>query len=66
MTPEQIQELQEREYQKMISECDEYLHPESFRWGFEKGFEAAESCLSSDMRLINLDQIVLPPKNIKC
>lgn len=66
MTPEQIEELREREYQKMISECDEYLHPESFRWGFEKGFEVAENCLSSDMKLINLDQIVLPPKNIKC
>lgn len=38
---EEIWEEQEREYNQLMEEDDQYCHPESFRWGFEHGVEYA-------------------------
>ena len=40
---EEICEEQEREYKQLMEEDDQYCHPESFKWGFEHGFEYALS-----------------------
>lgn len=40
---EEIWEEQERQYNQLMQEDDQYCHPESFRWGFEHGFEYALS-----------------------
>lgn len=40
-TLEEIWEEQERQYNQMMEEDDQYCHPESFRWGFEHGVEYA-------------------------
>ena len=42
-TVEEIWEEQERQYNQLMQEDDQYCHPESFRWGFEHGFEYALS-----------------------
>ena len=42
-TIEEIWEEQERQYNQLMEEDDQYCHPESFRWGFEHGFEYALS-----------------------
>lgn len=38
---QEIGEEQERQYNQLMQEDDQYCHPESFRWGFEHGFEYA-------------------------
>lgn len=38
---QEIWEEQERQYNQLMEEDDQYCHPESFRWGFEHGFEYA-------------------------
>ena len=38
---EEILEEQERQYNQLMQEDDQYCHPESFKWGFEHGFEYA-------------------------
>lgn len=38
---EEVWEEQERQYNQLMQEDDQYCHPESFRWGFEHGFEYA-------------------------
>lgn len=40
---EEICEEQERQYNQLMQEDDQYCHPESFKWGFEHGFEYALS-----------------------
>ena len=40
-TVEEIWEEQERQYNQLMEEDDQYCHPESFRWGFEHGVEYA-------------------------
>lgn len=40
-TVEEIWEEQERQYNQLMEEDEQYCHPESFRWGFEHGFEYA-------------------------
>ena len=40
-TIEEIWEEQERQYNQLMEEDDQYCHPESFRWGFEHGVEYA-------------------------
>lgn len=40
-TVEEICEEQERQYNQLMQEDDQYCHPESFKWGFEHGFEYA-------------------------
>lgn len=42
-TVEEICEEQERQYNQLMKEDDQYCHPESFKWGFEHGFEYALS-----------------------
>ena len=43
ITVEEICEEQERQYNQLMQEDDQYCHPESFKWGFEHGFEYALS-----------------------
>lgn len=38
---QEIWEEQERQYNQLMEEDDQYCHPESFRWGFEHGVEYA-------------------------
>lgn len=38
---QEICEEQERQYNRLMKEDDQYCHPESFKWGFEHGFEYA-------------------------
>ena len=40
---QEVWEEQERQYNQLMEEDDQYCHPESFRWGFEHGFEYALS-----------------------
>ena len=40
-TVEEICEEQEREYNQLMQEDDQYCHPESFKWGFEHGLNYA-------------------------
>ena len=40
-TVEEVCEEQERQYNQLMEEDDQYCHPESFKWGFEHGFEYA-------------------------
>jgi hypothetical protein len=40
-TIEEIWEEQERQYNQLMEEDDQYCHPESFRWGFEHGVDYA-------------------------
>ena len=40
-TIEEICEEQERQYNQLMEEDGQYCHPESFKWGFEHGFEYA-------------------------
>lgn len=40
-TVEEICEEQERQYNQLMQEDDQYCHPESFKWGFEHGFDYA-------------------------
>ena len=40
---QEIGEEQERQYNQLMQEDNQYCHPESFRWGFEHGFEYALS-----------------------
>lgn len=40
-TIEEIWEEQERQYNQLMEEDDQYCHSESFRWGFEHGVEYA-------------------------
>ena len=40
---QEIWEEQERQYNQLMQEDDQYCHPESFRWGFEHGVEYALS-----------------------
>ena len=40
-TVEEIWEEQERQYNQLMEEDDQYCHPEAFRWGFEHGVEYA-------------------------
>lgn len=40
-TVEEIWEEQERQYNQLMEEDDQYCHPESFRWGFEHGVDYA-------------------------
>lgn len=40
---QEICEEQERQYNQLMQEDDQYCHPESFKWGFEHGFEYALS-----------------------
>jgi hypothetical protein len=40
-TVEEICEEQERQYNQLMEEDDQYCHPESFKWGFEHGVEYA-------------------------
>ena len=40
-TVEEICEEQERQYNQLMQEDDQYCHPESFKWGFEHGVEYA-------------------------
>jgi len=42
---QEIWEEQERQYNQLMQEDDQYCHPESFKWGFEHGFEYALSKL---------------------
>lgn len=42
-TVEEICEEQERQYNQLMQEDDQYCHPESFKWGFEHGVEYALS-----------------------
>lgn len=42
---QEICEEQERQYNQLMQEDDQYCHPESFKWGFEHGFEYALSKL---------------------
>ena len=38
---QEIWEEQERQYNQLMEEDDQYCHPESFRWGFEHGVDYA-------------------------
>ena len=38
---QEICEEQERQYNQLMQEDDQYCHPESFKWGFEHGVEYA-------------------------
>ena len=38
-TVEEVCEEQEREYNQLMQEDDQYCHPESFKWGFEHGLK---------------------------
>ena len=38
---QEIGEEQERQYNQLMEEDSQYCHPESFKWGFEHGFEYA-------------------------
>lgn len=38
---QEVCEEQERQYNQLMQEDDQYCHPESFKWGFEHGFEYA-------------------------
>ena len=38
---QEICEEQERQYNQLMQEDNQYCHPESFKWGFEHGFEYA-------------------------
>ena len=38
---QEIWEEQERQYNQLMQEDDQYCHPESFKWGFEHGVEYA-------------------------
>jgi len=38
---QEVGEEQERQYNQLMQEDDQYCHPESFKWGFEHGFEYA-------------------------
>ena len=40
---QEICEEQERQYNQLMQEDDQYCHPESFKWGFEHGVEYALS-----------------------
>lgn len=40
-TVEEICEEQERQYNRLMQEDDQYCHPESFKWGFEHGLDYA-------------------------
>jgi len=40
-TVEEVWEEQERQYNQLMEEDDQYCHPESFRWGFEHGVKYA-------------------------
>lgn len=40
-TVEEVCEEQERQYNRLMQEDDQYCHPESFKWGFEHGLEYA-------------------------
>lgn len=40
-TEEEVCEEQEREYNQLMEEDDQYCHPESFKWGFEHGLKYA-------------------------
>ena len=40
---QEIGEEQERQYNQLMQEDDQYCHPESFKWGFEHGFKYALS-----------------------
>ena len=40
-TVEEVCEEQERQYNQLMQEDDQYCHPESFKWGFEHGIEYA-------------------------
>jgi hypothetical protein len=40
-TIEEVWEEQERQYNQLMEEDDQYCHPESFRWGFEHGVDYA-------------------------
>ena len=40
-TVEEVCEEQERQYNQLMQEDDQYCHPESFKWGFEHGLEYA-------------------------
>ncbi len=41
----QIWLAQEKAYNEMMEEDDQYCHQESFRWGFEQGVDWAEKDL---------------------
>lgn len=38
---QEICEEQERQYNQLMEEDDQYCHPESFKWGFEHGVDYA-------------------------
>lgn len=38
---QEICEEQERQYNQLMQEDGQYCHPESFKWGFEHGFDYA-------------------------
>ena len=40
-TVEEICDEQERQYNQLMEEDDQYCHPESFKWGFEHGVKYA-------------------------
>lgn len=40
-TVEEVCEEQERQYNQLMEEDDQYCHPESFKWGFEHGVDYA-------------------------
>ena len=40
-TVEEVCEEQERQYNQLMQEDDQYCHPESFKWGFEHGLDYA-------------------------
>ena len=40
-TVEEVCEEQERQYNQLMQEDDQYCHPESFKWGFEHGIDYA-------------------------
>lgn len=38
---QEVGEEQERQYNQLMQEDDQYCHPESFKWGFEHGLDYA-------------------------
>lgn len=40
-TVEEVCEEQERQYNRLMQEDDQYCHSESFKWGFEHGVDYA-------------------------
>ena len=40
-TVEEVCDEQERQYNQLMQEDDQYCHPESFKWGFEHGLDYA-------------------------